>query len=123
MKTNIVLLALLFFLTAGCDKSTQGNEKYPDYVAPEQRKLQILNYWGKVQVGMNTEQVKQFLGNADEVRPVYDSYGPFSQEVGFSYWYILERREYKGSRYGKEALVRVIFDKSNVVKKIDKWGF
>lgn len=93
---------------------------YP-YVADEYRKKQIIEGYNTISIGMTCDEVKNILGDPDEIYNLYKSKTAV-EEIGFTYWYILQRLQESGSVLEKEEhLVRINYDLNGIVIKKDKW--
>jgi len=96
---------------------------YPFY-ASKQRADQIKGNYKKIQIGMTPQQVKQLLGEPDEIRPFYEPKIYKPKQIGYTHWYLIQRKTDKGSRNDKdEKLVRVFYDLNWIVTRVDHWGF
>jgi outer membrane protein assembly factor BamE (lipoprotein component of BamABCDE complex) len=97
--------------------------KYP-YVATTERKTQIEYGFNKIEKGLTYKQVKNLLGQPDEIKPLYQPKIKNPKQIGTTYWYIIQRTKENGSVKEKnEKLVRVSFSLSGKVTQIDHWGF
>ena len=94
--------------------------KYPYVAQPERRKVISSNY-KKVSEGMTSEEVVQILGKPDEIIKLYEPKKIEPKQIGYTYWYYIERESPK--RRVQEKLVRVSFDMKYHVVKVAKWGF
>ena len=111
-------------LTLLCVVGCSSKVLHCNYVASQERKEQIVSNWQKIKTGMTSNQVKQVLGKPDEITPIYRYIWAKNQKsVGNNYWYILERRDFQGSGWNKESLVRIGFDNTDKATGIDRWGF
>lgn len=71
---------------------------------------------------MNVENVKEILGEPDEVRGLYEPNKTARNPIGFTYWYLIQRLKESGSQAEKdEKLVRVFFGLNGKVNRVDKW--
>lgn len=94
--------------------------KYP-YVAPPERKKAIISNYKVVSEGMTSDVVVQILGKPDEIIKLYEPKIIEPKQIGYTYWYYIERESPKNRV--KEKLVRVSFDMNYHVMKVAKWGF
>jgi len=118
---TIVLSINLVF--AQSDVTEKLITTYP-YYASEKRSVQIKNKYKQIKQGMTSKQVIQLLGDPDEIRPLYEPkiWGP--KQIGYSYWYLIQRKTDKGSQNDRdEKLVRVSYDLDWDVMFVDHWGF
>ena len=97
-------------------------QSYPFIAKPERAAL-IRSQYKRVKTGMSSEDVQQLLGEPDEVRPVFEPRILNSRLIGYSHWYVIRRLAKSGSVNDKnEALVRVTYDRSDRVTRVDDWG-
>ena len=95
--------------------------EYPYHATPE-REQAILEGFTMVQPGMSIVQVKDILGEPDEVRDLYEPNKTATDPIGFTYWYLIQRLKESGSQAEKgEKLVRVSFGLNGKVSGVDKW--
>jgi len=84
--------------------------EYP-YSAPEQRTNIIFDNMNNLKLGMNKKEVVQLLTLPDEINATYPSNVTAKDTIGFSYVYIIERKQENGSQNEKaEKLIRIHFD-------------
>ena len=73
---------------------------------------------------MTLQQVKRILGDPDEIRPLYELEIYKPKQIGYTHWYLIQRKIVKGSQNERdEKLVRVSYDLNWTVTHIDHWGF
>ncbi|MCD4793052.1 MAG: hypothetical protein K8R54_07470 [Bacteroidales bacterium] len=92
------------------NKTYNAQIEYP-YVASEQRTNIIFDNMNKLKFGMNKKDVIQLLTLPDEINATYPSNITAKDTIGFSYVYIIERKQENGSQNEKaEKLIRIHFD-------------
>ncbi len=117
---NYILITLLGLISSlySCsqENKTMKNKvynaqiEYP-YVASEQRTNIIFDNMNKLKFGMNKKEVVQLLTLPDEINATYPSNVTAKDTIGFSYVYIIERKQENGSQNEKaEKLIRIHFD-------------
>jgi hypothetical protein len=124
MKTTflIVLTGIAFVGCAGPTPSRQEALAYP-YVASRERQAEILNGMDRIKTGMTPSEVKATLGKTDFVYDLFNRGMKDSSPIGYTWWYILQRKTDTGSfAEREEKLVRVSFDLEDTVTKVDFWG-
>jgi hypothetical protein len=95
---------------------------YP-FAASGERATRIRAKYHDVTIGMIVSGVKMLLGEPDEVGPLYGADGKSGKVIGHAYGYVLRRRKEDGSAVEKdEELVRVSFDLSGRVSRVDYLG-
>ena len=73
---------------------------------------------------MSPRQVQSLLGEPDEIRPLYEPKIWNAKQIGYTHWFLIQRRTDKGSEDAKdEKLVRISYDLNWKVLRIDHWGF
>lgn len=123
---HILILAILLSINpafAQSDVTEKLITTYP-YYASEKRSVQLKSKYKQIQQGMTSKQVIQLLGDPDEIRPLYEPkiWGP--KQIGYTYWYVIQRKTDKGSQNDRdEKLARVSFDLDWDVMSVDHWGF
>lgn len=126
MKHFVAILAMAALIT-GCANSHSTSEPsltYP-YVATPEREAKILKGMEKVKVGMASSDVRNVLGEPDEVRKLYDPNINLKnrEPIGYTWWFIIERKVESGSVNEKaEKLFRVSFDLEDKITQVDSWG-
>lgn len=101
----------------------ESRTTYP-YFATDERVERIKNNYKNIKSGMTPEQVKARLGDPDETRPLYEPQIWNAKQIGYTHWFLIQRRTDKGSVNDKdEKLVRVSYDLNWKVTRVDHWGF
>lgn len=119
--TKIRNFLLPIFIVSGSGGSTKAGIEYPYHATPE-RRLAIVEGYKKIVLGMNTEEVEAIIGKPDEIRSLYEPMIKAPEQIGFTYWYIIQRIKESGSVSEKdEKLVRVSFDLDGTVIRVDRW--
>ena len=120
----IVIIALsINFAFAQSDTVEKSIKTYP-YYASKPRAAQIKGKYKKIEKGMTTKQVTQLLGQPDEIRPLYEPKIKNPRQIGYTHWYLIQRKTDKGSQNDKdEKLVRVSYGLDWIVMSVDHWGF
>lgn len=96
---------------------------YP-YYASKERAAQIKDNYAKTQIGMVPKQVKELLGEPDEIHPLFEPKINNPKQIGTTHWFIIQRKTDNGSPNDQdEKLVRISYDLNWKVTRIDKWGF
>ena len=73
---------------------------------------------------MSVKQVIGILKEPDETNPTFEPKIWKPKQIGYTYWYLIQRKVKNGSVVEKdEILVRVAFDLNWVVTGVDHWGF
>jgi hypothetical protein len=127
MKVSSVLILAITLSSNPTFAQSEVAEKlikaYP-YYASEQRTAQIKSSYKQIQKGMTTEQVKKLLGEPDEIRPAYEPEIWNPNQIGYTHWYLIQRKTDTGSQNDRdEKLVRIFYDFKWSVVKVDHWGF
>jgi hypothetical protein len=127
MKVSSVLILAITLSSNPIFARSEVAEKliksYP-YYASEQRTAQIKSRYKQIQKGMTTEQVKKLLGEPDEIRPAYEPKIWNPKQIGYTHWYLIQRKNDTGSQNDRdEKLVRIFYDFKWSVVKVDHWGF
>ncbi len=92
------------------DKLSDIKIEYP-YVTSKERQNIIFNNMNKLKFGMNKKEVVQLLTLPDDINATYPSNITAKDTIGFSYVYIIERKQENGSYNEKaEKLIRMHFD-------------
>jgi hypothetical protein len=96
---------------------------YP-YYASKLRASEIKDKYRKIQEGMTSKQVMQLLGEPDEISPLYEPKILEPKQIGYTHWYLIQRKTDKGSQNDRdEKLVRISYDLHWVVMIVNHWGF
>ena len=119
------LLALLLS-AAGMASGMSGDERviaiYPHIAGPE-RSTAIRAGYLRIAPGMSSAEVRDMLGEPDEIRALYAPMAKHPKAIGQTYWYVLQRLAEHGSQSERqESAVRVSFDLHGVVTGVDAWG-
>jgi len=97
-------------------------EKYPFKASPQREKTIRAGYT-RIVAGMTPDQVKNILGEPDEVRPLYEPIVKNAKQIGYSHWFVIRRMVKDGSQNDRqESLVRVSYNFQNLVTAVDSWG-
>ena len=126
MKYFVAILAMAALIT-GCENShsvSKPSLTYP-YVATPERRAHILEGMEKVKAGMTPTDVRNVLGEPDEIRKLYDPNISLKnrEPIGYTWWFIIERKVESGSVNEKvEKLFRVSFDLEDKITQVDSWG-
>jgi hypothetical protein len=118
----------MLFLLTGCSfiAGNGGKITYP-YYAPQERRDTIENGCEELRHGMYPNEVKGLLGDPDEINDTYrpeDKLAKNPKPVGYSYVYLIQRLQEKGSAEEKdEILLRLHFDSEDKLVRIDRIGF
>jgi len=97
--------------------------EYP-YFASTERASQIRNQFVKIKEGMSPTEVKEIMGDPDEIRDSFKSIKKSSPKTGYTYWYLIQRKVEHGSVLERdEKLVRISFNLNDRVTYINHWGF
>ena len=120
---NYILLAAVLVIvqvSSSCaqDMVLEMKVNYP-YVAPPERKKVITENYMKVSAGMTSEEVMNILGKPDEIIKLYEPQIIDPKQIGYTYWYYIERKS--PTHRVQEKLVRVSFDMKYRVMKVAKW--
>lgn len=95
---------------------------YPLFATPE-RAAKIRNGFPRIRAGMSPAEVMAFLGEPDEIHPLYEPRVKNAVVIGYTHWYVIRKLAKHGSVNEKqESLVRVSFSLNDQVSKIDAWG-
>ena len=120
MKHIVLLVMLSLLLVFFLKIEVNADMKYP-YIASSEKKMRIEKGRKEVLVGMTIEQVKKKIGDPDEIHNLYDK-KKSKKRVGYTYWFILQRKVESGSVNEKqEKLVRISFNLDGIVTKVDSW--
>ena len=119
-----VLAALLS--VGGMVSGMSGDERviatYPHIAGPE-RSAAIRAGYVRITPGMLSAEVRDILGEPDEIRPLYAPMAKQPKAIGQTCWYVLRRLAEHGSQSERqESAVRVSFDLQGVVTAVDAWG-
>ncbi|NOT89688.1 MAG: hypothetical protein HOP03_16130 [Lysobacter sp.] len=119
------VLALLLS-AAGMASGMSGDERvitaYPHVAAPE-RAATIRAGYVRIKPGMSSAEVRNLMGEPDEIRPLYAPMAKKPDAIGQTCWYVLQRLAEHGSQNERqESAVRVSFDLQGVVTAVDAWG-
>ena len=122
-KHNYILLAASLLIAQVSSSYAQDlllemKVEYP-YVAPSERKKVITENFMKVSAGMTSEEVMKILGKPDEILKLYEAQIIEPKQIGYTYWYYIERKS--PTQRVQEKLVRVSFDMKYRVMKVAKW--
>ena len=115
-----VLVVALVSSSYAQDLLLEMKVKYPYLASPERKKMIAENY-KKVSYGMTSAEVIKVLGKPDEIIKLYEPVIIEPKQIGYIYWYYIERRSPK--KRINEKLVRVSFDMTYHVMNVAKWGF
>ena len=121
----IPLIAFTFAAGESPAQNTMENRQisYP-YFATSERSDQIKKYYKIIQIGMTPQEIKSLLGEPDETHPLYEAQILNAKQIGYTQWFLVQRRTDKGSAKDKdEKLVRVSYDLNWKVLGVDHWGF
>lgn len=119
----VVSLCCAAGVAAGMNNETREITEYPHVASPE-RVAAVRADYAKIAPGMSLVDVREILGEPDEIRPLYERATKRPKTVGQTYWYVLRRRVAHGSHHERqEAVVRVSFAADGVVINVDAWGF
>jgi len=126
-----LLLFLMFSLLSACSSTQETTPapalpkiNYPYKASPEKEQM-ILTNMKKLTKGMPLEEVINLLGQPDEKTYIYLSEDDIqnNKPVSFCSIYLLRRNNEKGSMLERnEKLLRVHFDNSNRMIRIEKVG-
>jgi hypothetical protein len=123
--SKLAVIIALVGLFAGCGTSQPPASHglvYP-YVASAERQAQIVKGMGKIREGMSPSDVEAVLGKTDMVMDLFNRGEVNPKPIGYTWWYILQRKTDKGSSAEREEkLVRISFDLGDKVTKVDFWG-
>jgi hypothetical protein len=120
---GIIAISLFCAGCAGTSPPTSRGIVYP-YVASVERQGQIKIGMAKIREGMSPSEVEAILGKTDIVMDLFGRGMGNPNPIGYTWWYILERKTDKGSSAERgEKLVRISFDLKDKVTKVDFWGF
>ncbi|MCD4793058.1 MAG: hypothetical protein K8R54_07500 [Bacteroidales bacterium] len=118
--TKYILITLLGLFNSlySCSQENKTMEnkvynaliEYP-YVASKERKNIILDNMNKLKSGMNKKEVIQLLTLPDEINEAFPLIKTAKEIIGFSYVYIIERKQDIESR----KLIRIHFDLNEVL--------
>lgn len=119
-----VLAALLS--VGGMASGMSGDERviatYPHIAGPE-RSAPIRAGYLRIKPDMSSADVRDILGEPDEIRPLYAPMAKHPKAIGQTCWYVLRRLVEHGSQSERqESAVRVSFDLHGVVTGVDAWG-
>lgn len=119
-----VMAALLS--VGGMASGMSGDERviatYPHIAGPE-RSAAIRAGYVRIKPGMSSADVRDILGEPDEVRPLYAPMAKHPKTIGQTCWYVLRRLAEHGSQSERqESAVRVSFDLQGAVSAVDAWG-
>ena len=125
MKILFLAVLILFLSLEKGVADVQFVEKrittYPFLATPE-RSVAILTNYTQIRNGMTAKQVESVLGVPDEIRPLYEPKITQAKLIGYTHWYVLRRMKEHGSASEKnESLVRISFDNSGKVTRVDRW--
>ncbi|MCD4664030.1 MAG: hypothetical protein K8R68_02090 [Bacteroidales bacterium] len=115
------ILITLFALISSLYSCSQENKiynaqiEYP-YVASEKRQDTILQNMNKLEKGITNNEVLKLLSLPDEINPTYPPNKTGKKEIGYSYVYIIERKQETGSQIEKsEKLIRIHYNLDGVL--------
>ena len=109
-------------VASGMNGETREIAEYP-HVASPGRAAAIRAGYAKIEPGMSSPEVREVLGEPDEVRPLHAPTAKRPDVIGQTYWYVLRRLVAHGSQSERqESVVRVRFDLDGVVTGVDAWG-
>ncbi|MCK4663982.1 MAG: hypothetical protein KAT68_14030 [Bacteroidales bacterium] len=115
------ILITLFGLISSLYSCSQENKIYNDkieypYVALEKRQDTILQNMNKLEKSMTNNEVLKLLSLPDEINPTYPPDKTAKKAIGYSYVYIIERKQETGSQIEKsEKLIRIHFDLNGIL--------
>ncbi len=73
---------------------------------------------------MAPQEIESLLGEPDETHPLYEAKISNAKQIGYTQWFLIQRRTDKGSVKDKdEKLVRVSYDLDWKVTVVEHWGF
>lgn len=123
MKRLVTIIVVIVSAITNCHVSAENRITYP-YYASKQRSDQIRENYNKIKTGLSLQKVKSIMGLPDEEKPLYEPRIYKPKQIGYSHWYLIQRKSDKGSIIEKdEKLVRVLYDLQWKVIQIDHWGF
>lgn len=94
---------------------------YPFRASPE-RVDAIRRGQSHVVVGGTPSSVVAALGEPDEVMPLYEPKHNATKVIGYTYWYVIQRRVRSGSVLERqESALRIAFSLDHKVSAIDAW--
>ena len=118
---NKVNLAFLIFMAFIMTKSIASEIKYPYFATPERAQLIEIGY-KKIKLGMEINDIKDILGEPDEIKDLYEPRIKTGKIIGFTYWYLIQRMKNIGSQNERnEKLVRISFNLNGEVTGVDRW--
>ena len=101
---------------------TREIDNYP-FQASSNREAIIKLGYRRITIGMTQVQVKAILGEADEIRYLYEPRIKTGKRIGYTHWFVIRRIIKNGSVNERdESLVRVSFNFKYYVTAIDSWG-
>ena len=96
---------------------------YP-YRAIENRANTIRSEHKRINLKMSASRVIEILGEPDETLPLFEPKLKNPKQIGFTYWYLIQRLQNNGSVNEKnEKVVRISFDLNWTVTALDHWVF
>ncbi|MDH5218269.1 MAG: DUF3862 domain-containing protein [Gammaproteobacteria bacterium] len=117
-KVNLIFLIFVALLM---NDSISSEIQHPYFASPERVKT-IQEGYKKIKTGMDINQVKEILGEPDEIKDLYEPKIKTSKIVGFTYWYLIQRIKSTGGQNERnEKLVRISFELNGAVIRVDRW--
>lgn len=74
-----------------------------------------------IKAGQPINSACKLLGQADEIRVLYEPKAYKPKAIGFTYWYIYRRGQ--TANHLNDQVIRVSTDKELIITKVDSWGF
>ncbi len=125
MRLLALASVLLSVGLGACVRAPASGKKqirYP-YHASAERKEAIIKGLSHVKVGMSIEETVRVLGEADEITPLFEPDPIWGKQIGYSYWYLVQRLVESGSVEARaEKLLVLRTDLLKKVKTVDHWG-
>lgn len=83
------------------NNTTATEIQYPYYASPE-RERTILEGYKRVTSGMSASEVKEILGEPDEIKDLYAPNITSTKKIGITCWYLIQRISNSGSQNDKK---------------------
>lgn len=74
-----------------------------------------------IEVGQPINSACKLLGQADEIRVLYEPKAYKPKAVGFTYWYVYRRGQ--TANHQTDQVIRISTDNQLTITKVDSWGY
>ena len=120
-----VLILLVTLGCLGCEKPEAksdgeiSNAPVSDAPSQKNRWNQVLAHYTAIDVGMGQQEVRDILGNPDQINPLYEPKIYKPRRIGTTWFYMKDPKQ--GGDLA-DVVIAVRFDNSEKVARIDCWG-